>query len=83
MTKKKDIILVNICIVRFLKYGIESIRRFWDKIKDKFETTIDRKYAEVCRYINNFIIKRKANIKVSHKLEYAARDNNYTQTIDK
>ena len=77
MTKKNNIILINICIVRFSKYNIESMRRFWSKIKSKFETTIDRKYVDISRYIDNLIIKRKANIKALYKSRYAIHDNNY------
>ncbi len=71
MTKEEDIILVNVCIARFSKYDIKSMSRFWSKIRDKFKTTIDRKYVEIKQYINNLIIKRKVDIKVLHKLEYA------------
>ena len=76
--KKKDIILVNVCIVKFSKYDIESMRQFWSKIKDKFEATIDRKYVKVNRHINDLIIKRKVNIKALHKLGHATRDDDYT-----
>jgi len=71
LTKKENIILVNVCIARFLKYDIKFMSRFWSKIRDKFKTTIDRKYVEINQYINNLIIKRKVDIKVLHKLEYA------------
>jgi len=83
LTKKKNIILVNVCIARFSKYDIKSMQQFWSKIKDKFEATIDCKYVEINRHINNLIIKRKVNIKALHKLEYATRNNNYTQTINR
>ena len=82
LTKKEDIILANVCIARFSKYDIESMRRFWSKIRGKFEATIDRKYVEVNRHMNNLIIKRKVDIKASHKLEHATRDDDYTQAID-
>ncbi len=78
LTKKEDIILVNVCIARFSKYDIESMRRFWSKIRDKLEMTIDRKYVGVNRHINDLIIKRKVDIKASHKLGHAIRDDNYT-----
>ncbi len=78
LTKKKDIILANVCIARFSKYDIESMRQFWNKIRGKFETTIDCKYVEINRHINDLIIKRKVNIKVSHKLGHAIRDDDYT-----
>ncbi len=78
LTKKKDIILVNVCIVRFSKYDIKSMRRFWSKIRGKFEATIDRKYVEINRHINDLIIKRKVDIKASHKLGHAIQDDDYT-----
>jgi len=82
LTKEEDIILANVCIARSSKYGIESMRRFWSKIRGKFEAAIDRKYAGVNRHINDLIIKRKADIKASHKSGHAARDDDYTQAID-
>ena len=53
------------------------------KIRNKFENAINRKYVKISKHINNLVIKRKANIKTLHKLEYVARDNNYIQIIDK
>jgi len=82
LTKEKDIILANVCIARSSKYGIESMRRFWSKIRGKFESAIGRKYAGVSRHMDDLVIKRKANIKASHKSGHAARDDDYTQTID-
>ncbi len=52
------------------------MQRFQNKIRKKFETTIDRKYVNVNRRIKHLISKRKANIKVLHKSSYAIRDNN-------
>jgi len=75
--KKKNIILINVCITKFAKYDNEFMQRFWSKIKKKFEKTINHTYVKVNKHINDLIIKRKVNIKVSHKLKYATRDEDY------
>jgi len=46
------------------------MQQFWSKIRDKFETIIDCKYAKINQYINNLIIKKKVDIKTLYKLEY-------------
>ncbi len=70
-------------MTRFAKYDIKTMQRFWNKIRKRFETTIDRKYVNVSRRIKHLISKRKANIKVLHKFDYVIRDDNWTQVIDK
>jgi hypothetical protein len=63
------------CVARSAKYGIETMQRFWNKIRKRFETTIGRKYVDVSRRMKHLMSKRKANIRVSHKSGHAARDD--------
>ena len=64
------------CVTRFTKYDIETMQRFWNKIRKRFETTIDRKYVNINRRIKHLISKRKVDIRILHKSNYATRDNN-------
>jgi hypothetical protein len=52
------------------------MQRFWNKIRKRFKTTIDRKYVDVNKRIKHLISKIKANIRVLHKFNYVIRDDN-------
>jgi len=82
LTEEDDIILANMCIARSAKYGIETMQHFWDKIRKKFEKAIGRKYVGVSRRMEDLIVKRKTDIKASHKSGHAARDDDWTKAID-
>jgi len=82
LTEEDDVILANMCVARSAKYGIETMQRFWDKIRKRFETAIGRKYVDVSRRMKHLVSKRKADIRASHKSGHAARDDDWTQAID-
>jgi hypothetical protein len=82
LTEEDDVIRANMCVARSAKYGTETMQRFWDKIRNRFEKAIGRKHIGVNRRMDDLVIKRKVDIRVSHKCGHAARDDHWTQAID-
>jgi hypothetical protein len=82
LTEEDDVILANMCVTKSAKYGIETMQRFWDKIRKRFEIAIGRKYVDVSRRMKHLVSKRKVDIRASHKSGHATRDDDWTQAID-
>ena len=84
LTEDDEIIIVKIALKYQARFGVDSMRRFWMRVRSQYEKIANRSYYSVDRKAKDCLERRHSQLKHETKSGHGhkAREDEWTQIMD-